>query len=65
MSEVIETPRNKGGRPPTGSTEIGIRMSPELLRWLDEWRASRLDHPTRPEAVRQIMNFFRKSMGEQ
>ena len=55
----------KRGRPPTGSTEIGIRMPPGMLRWLDEWRASRLDHPTRPEAVRQIINIFIKSVGDQ
>ncbi|HEX8193516.1 MAG TPA: hypothetical protein VF552_11530 [Allosphingosinicella sp.] len=34
---------------------IGTRMQPELLKLLDEWRREQPDLPSRPEAIRRII----------
>jgi hypothetical protein len=46
----------KRGRPGTGTNEaIGVRMSPSQLRALDKWRRDQSDLPSRPEAIRRLV----------
>jgi hypothetical protein len=48
--------RNQKGRPATGTNpSIGVRMTHEELEKLDEWRAKQPGIPTRPEAIRRLV----------
>jgi hypothetical protein len=38
----------------TKSTPVMVRLSPEQIRQIDEWRRLQSDLPTRPEAVRRL-----------
>jgi hypothetical protein len=37
------------------TVSIAVKMTEEQLRWLDRWRAFQLDVPSRPEAVRRLI----------
>jgi len=37
---------------------IGVRLQPHQLAQLDAWIADHRDKPSRPEAIRQIMDAF-------
>jgi hypothetical protein len=45
--------RNK--RPKQTGLLVGTRLQPELLSRLDDWRRDQPDLPTRPEAIRRII----------
>jgi hypothetical protein len=46
----------KRGRPATGRGEqVQVRLQPLLMRQLDLWRETRVDAPTRPEAIRRLI----------
>jgi hypothetical protein len=42
-------------RPPTTGTLIGVRLQPASLTALDAWRKKQDDAPTRPEAIRRLV----------
>lgn len=52
MSET----KSKGGRPRVDATPITVRMPPDQLARLDAWAAAQPDKPTRPEAVRRLVD---------
>lgn len=52
---MSETPKNRGGRPRVDATPVTVRIPPVLLAELDEWRAEQHPIPTRPEAIRYIV----------
>lgn len=57
MSMSISDNRKRGrGRPPVGSTLVGVRFPPAELAVLDEWIAKHGEGLSRPEAVRQIVS---------
>ena len=35
--------------------QIGVRVDPDLLKRLDDWRRKQEDVPTRPEAIRRLV----------
>src|SRR5690348_14317104 len=43
------------GRPRIDATPIGLRLAPEQLQRLDAWIAQQADRPTRPEAIRRLI----------
>jgi hypothetical protein len=45
----------KKRRPPAPGTLVGVRLQPEPLRLLDAWAAKQDDHPSRPDAIRRLM----------
>jgi len=45
----------KRGRPPVGSTNIGVRLPPDDLELLDLWIAENGSGLSRPEAMRRIL----------
>lgn len=47
---------SKGGRPPVDSERVDVRIQRELLDKLDNWRKSQADDPSRPEAVRRLID---------
>ena len=44
------------GRPKTNSTGIMVRMPPDQLARLDKWLKAQPDMPSRPEAVRRLLD---------
>ncbi|OYY72412.1 MAG: hypothetical protein B7Y47_02965 [Sphingomonas sp. 28-63-12] len=51
----INDVRKSRGRPAIGSTPITVRIVPEQLAALDRWREAQAPVPTRPEAVRRLI----------
>jgi metal-responsive CopG/Arc/MetJ family transcriptional regulator len=35
--------------------QIGVRVDPALIKLIDEWRRKQEDVPTRPEAIRRLV----------
>jgi hypothetical protein len=53
---VITKKRGRGRPKTTGTgTLIGVRLLPPELARLDAWRAAQHDKPSRPEALRRMM----------
>jgi hypothetical protein len=51
-------PQKKRGPPATGKgAPIMVRVQPNQLAALDHWIARQENAPTRPEAIRQLMDF--------
>jgi Arc/MetJ-type ribon-helix-helix transcriptional regulator len=56
MSRQFVIPKKKRGPPPTGKGEpIMVRMHKPQLSRLDDWIADQGDHPSRPEAIRRLL----------
>ena len=50
------TRKKKRMAPAAGEgTLIGLRLEPALLARVDRWAASQQDHPSRPEAIRRLV----------
>ena len=50
---TLSVNKKRIGRPPVGSTLIGVRLPPAELAALDAWIAKQNDpQPSRPEAIR-------------
>jgi hypothetical protein len=48
--------KRRGPLPTTGhSIQIQVRIKPEKLAELDRWIRAQSDHPSRPEAIRRIV----------
>ena len=47
--------RIKKGEPLSDMVPVLVRMSPEMLEFLDDYRRDKPELPSRPEAVRQIL----------
>jgi hypothetical protein len=48
--------KKKRGPPPTGKgTPIVVRLQPPALAAVDEWLAQQHDCPSRPEAIRRMI----------
>ena len=48
--------KKKRAAPATGKgTPIGLRLEPATLARVDRWAASQQDHPSRPEAIRRLV----------
>jgi len=63
MKKQIVIPRKKRGPPATGKGEpVVVRMQPPMLAGLDTWIAKqRQPFPTRPEAIRRLVEIALKS----
>jgi len=55
VSDDVQSQKRRG-RPPTGTNPaIGVRMPESELARLDRWRATQPNLPTRPEAIRRLI----------
>lgn len=55
MPSAPDNPK-RGGRPKTGiMPPIGVRLYPEQLSCIDAWIEQQPDQPTRPEAIRRLV----------
>ncbi len=53
--------KNRRGRPATGRGEtIGVRMQPKEIEAVDKWRRKQTDLPSRPEAIRRLVEIGMK-----
>jgi hypothetical protein len=56
MKRQSLVPKKKRGPPATGQgIQIQVRIHPEKLAELDRWIATQADQPSRPEAIRRIV----------
>ena len=47
--------KQKGSPPVSKRTLIGLRLEPGLLARVDRWAASQKDDPSRPDAIRRLV----------
>jgi hypothetical protein len=52
---TLSVSKKRIGRPPVGSTLVGVRLPPDELAPLDEWIAKQENTPSRPEAIRRLV----------
>ena len=56
MARQTVITRKKRGPPATGKGElIGVRLQPPALAQLDVWIGDQADKPSRPEAIRRLL----------
>lgn len=56
QSDKPDKAKRRPGPPQTGGgTLIGVRILPDDLELLDQWRESQPDRPGRPEAIRRLV----------
>lgn len=53
--QVIVQPRKRGPKPTGKGTPVQVRLQPPALQDVDQWRRRRVDVPTRPEAIRRLV----------
>jgi hypothetical protein len=54
--QSVITQKKKRRGPPTGKGElVGVRVQPPLLAALDRWITQQTDGPSRPEAIRRLL----------
>ena len=56
MSDAIANIEKRRGRPATGAKPIMVRLLPGQLGKLDAWREAQGDQPSRPEAIRRLVD---------
>jgi hypothetical protein len=44
--------------------QIGVRVDPEFLKLIDQWRKKQDDLPGRPEAIRRLVEIGLKAKGK-
>lgn len=55
-SNLLQPKNRKRGRPPTGEgIPVQVRLKESLLDTIDAWRRRQDDLPTRPEAIRRLI----------
>jgi metal-responsive CopG/Arc/MetJ family transcriptional regulator len=62
MNRQDKSIAKKRGRPATGtSPTIGVRVPDELTEKIDNWRSEQRPIPSRPEAIRQLVELALKA----
>jgi len=57
--------KKKRGPPPTGKgVQVVVRMQPAPLAALDAWVAKQKDQPSRPEAIRRLVEIGLRAKGK-
>jgi hypothetical protein len=55
MSTLISAKKPTKGRPSVDSEAVNVRMERPQISQLDDWRRRQPDLPTRPEAIRRLI----------
>jgi hypothetical protein len=55
MSTILSAKKSGKGRPSVDSEAVNVRMERPQLKLLDDWRRGQTDLPTRPEAIRRLI----------
>lgn len=53
--DTLITKKRRGPAPTGKGTLIGVRLQPDALAKVDAWRQAQNDKPTRPEAIRRLV----------
>lgn len=53
--DTLITKKRRGPAPTGKGTLIGVRLQPEALAKVDAWREGQDDSPSRPEAIRRLV----------
>ena len=53
--QTVITQKRRGPAPTGKGTLIGVRLQPDALAKLDAWIAKQEGEPTRPEAIRRLV----------
>jgi len=53
---ISKTGKNKGGRPRVNAVPVMVRLPPEKLEKVDNWREGQEGRPGRPEAIRRLID---------
>jgi hypothetical protein len=65
MKKSISSTEKRGrGRPATNPSSIHLTMAPEPLAAVDAWIAKQKPHPTRPEAIRRLVELGLRVKGK-
>jgi hypothetical protein len=65
MGKKTVLAKKKRGPPPTGKgVQVVVRMQPAPLAALDAWVAKQKDQPSRPEAMRRLVELGLKAKGK-
>ncbi|ARR52129.1 hypothetical protein HY78_00970 [Rhizorhabdus wittichii DC-6] len=60
MTAIADTQKRRG-RPSTGRTPVMVKLLPEQLERLDQWSEGQSDIPSRPEAIRRLIDIGLKT----
>jgi hypothetical protein len=52
---IVNVKKSKMGRPPSDTEPVTVRVERVTLKALDDWRRQQADLPTRPEAIRRLI----------
>jgi hypothetical protein len=55
MSQSLTSQKKRGPRPTGKGAPILVRVQPQLIALIDDWAARQHDAPSRPEAIRRIV----------
>jgi len=58
---TVDSAKKPKGRPKVDSEAINVRMERPLIEGLDNWRREQADLPSRPEAIRRLVE---KGLGD-
>jgi len=65
MAKKTVLAKKKRGPPPTGKgVQVVVRMQPAPLAALDAWVAKQKDQPSRPEAIRRLVEIGLRAKGK-
>ena len=66
VQSIRDIPKKRRGRPPTGGRRDGIlvRLEPAQFESLDAWSAKQHPEPSRPEAIRRLVELGLKAKGK-
>lgn len=53
--DTVITKKRRGPAPTGKGTLIGVRLQPDQLAKVDGWREAQDDTPSRPEAIRRLV----------
>jgi hypothetical protein len=63
MPTLISAKKSAKGRPSVDSEAVNVRMERLQLSSLDDWRRNQADLPTRPEAIRRLIDLGLEVVG--
>jgi hypothetical protein len=59
---ILNVKKSKTGRPSVDSEAVTVRLERHRIVALDEWRRQQDDLPTRPEAIRRLLEVSLNSL---
>ena len=61
MMSTRDNTKTRKSRPKTTGELVGVRIQPEIIGKLDDWRRKQADLPGRPEAIRRLLDLGLKA----